>query len=141
MKKRPLGLTIFAVINFILAVLGAAGSILYISPYGPRMSNAGIMDLAYTIISPTITTILLVVSGIGFLRVSYRAGFICGITFAIISLGHVMHFNILCQFSGFWLRIPSMVYPMILLLMLPFKYKSVFLAEKHRKSAGQDTEL
>ena len=133
MSKRPTGLTVFAVINFIFAGLMALSLIATVSSSSLR-EQAGVTLSAYTILSPTITTILLIVSGVGFLRVSYRAGFLCGMAFTILSLGNIMYFNAMNQFSGFLLHVPSMVYPTVLLLMLTLKYKQKFLEEKHNKS-------
>lgn len=125
MNKRPTGLTIFAVINFIFAALVLIS--LFTMLTSPEFQKtSGLVVSAYTVLSPLLTGILLIISGVGFILQSYRAGYICGILFCILSLGNILAFNVISGFEGFALHIPSMVYPTLLLLMLTLKYKQAF---------------
>jgi hypothetical protein len=83
-NSRPIGLKIFAVINFLFAV----GLVLLLPLTYASLKGDSTIPHAYRILSPLITAALLVISGIGFLRVSYRAGFICGVLFCVLSREH-----------------------------------------------------
>jgi len=129
MKKRPIGLTIFAVINFIFAGLTLLSFLVTVLSPGLR-EKAGLNLSVYTVLSPLVTSGLLIVSGIGFLKLSYRAGFLAGIALCILSLGNIVVFNALRGFEGFILHVPSMIYPTVLFLMLTFRYKQAFSTNK-----------
>ena len=124
MKKRPVGLTVLAVINFLFAAGCLLG--LLITVASPSLREQTGISLSYTFLSPLVTASLLTISGIGFLRRAYRAGFLCGLAFCILSLGNIVIFNALRGFGGFLLHIPSMVYPTVLLLMLTLRYQPAF---------------
>jgi len=123
MKKRPVGLTVFAIINFIFSGLMLMGLLVSLSSPDLRQA-AGVSLSAYSILSPLLTAGLLAISGVGFLRLSYRAGFLAGIAVCVLSLGNVL---VLQGFAGFGAHVPSMVYPVVLLLMLTLKYRHAFL--------------
>ncbi|MBY7669125.1 hypothetical protein [Vibrio anguillarum] len=125
MSKRPTGLTIFAVLNFIFAAAGVLNLIaLVVSP--ALREQANIAFSAYMVLSPLLTCILMIVSGIGFLKLHYKAGFIGGVMLCLLSLGNILIFNVLEGFQNITLHLPSMVYPTILLAMLLFKYREKF---------------
>lgn len=129
MNKRPTGLTIFAGINFIFSALVLFS--LFTTLTSPELQQkTGLSVSAYTIFSPLLTGLLLIVSGVGFLLQNYRAGYLGGIIFCVLSLGNILVFNALQGFEGFALHIPSMVYPALLLLMLMFKYRQAFQYKK-----------
>ncbi|WP_265420796.1 hypothetical protein [Aeromonas salmonicida] len=125
MSKRPTGLTIFAVLNFIFAAVGILNLAALIVPPALR-EQANISLSAYMVLSPLLTCILMIVSGIGFLKLHYKAGFIGGVTLCLLSLGNVLIFNALEGFQNITLYLPSMVYPTILLAMLLLKYRENF---------------
>jgi len=134
MRKRPTGLTIFAVINFLFA--GGLGLSLLVTLASPALrEQTGLSLSAYTILSPLLTAALLIVSGVGFLKLDYRAGFVCGITFCLLALGNIVVFNALHGFKGFILHIPSMIYPTLVLLMLTLRYRPAF--SKHTETTEQ----
>ena len=125
MKKRPTGLTIFAVINFVFA--GTSLLSLLVTVGSPALREQARLSLsAYTILSPLLTAALLLISGVGFLKLSYRAGFVCGVAFCVLALGNILAFNALRGFNAFILHIPSMIYPILLLLMLVLRYRDSF---------------
>ena len=137
MNRRPTGLTVFAVINFIFAGVVLLGFVVtLLSTMLPL--KTGEFPSAYRILSPLVTAVLLVASGIGFLKLSYRAGFVGGIVLCVLSLGNVIVFNALRGFSGFLLHIPSMVYPTLLLLMLTLRYRTVFARSEGTIPEGAD---
>lgn len=78
------------------------------------------------ILSPLFTCILMIVSGIGFLKLNYRAGFICGLLLCSLSLGNTLIFNAIEGFQNIKLHLPSMIYPIILLTMLIVEYRTNF---------------
>ncbi len=67
------------------------------------------------------------ISGVGFLKLSYRGGFLCGIALCVLSLSNIVVFNALHGFKEFILHIPSMIYPVVLLLTLTLRYRQTFL--------------
>ena len=124
-RQRPTGLVVLAVINFVFAALTVPSLLLHV--FAPQVLEQGNLQLnVYTILSPTITAALLVTSGIGFLRMSYKLGFIVGLVFAIGSLLNILVFNALRGFQGFQLHIPSMIYPVVLILLLTIRYRGYF---------------
>ncbi len=125
MKKRPIGLTVFAVINFIFGGFCLLGLFVTMVLWPGLRQQAG-LSLSYSIVSPLLTATFLIISGIGFLKLSYRTGFVCGVVFCVLSLVNILVFNALRGFQGFLIHIPSMVYPTLLFLMLTLKYKRVF---------------
>ena len=129
MKRRPTGLTVFAIINFVFAGITMLSFLVAIlSPL--LRDQAGLPLSLYTILSPLGTVTLLVISGVGFLKMSYRGGFVCGIAFCVLSLANIIVFNALQGFQGFLLHVPSMIYPTLLLLMLTLRYKQAFHSDE-----------
>ncbi len=112
--RRPIGLTVLAVIQFILTVgvLAAFAS--------PR--SLGV----YGTISPVMTGIVMVVSAIGYLRRNYYLGFICGNILGIGSIANILIFNAAQGFTNFAIYIPSMIYPVVLLALLNLRYRDAF---------------
>jgi len=138
-QKRPKGLVILAIINFFFAALLVPTLLIYI--FAPQSLAEADVDLnAYTILSPVITSFLLLISGIGFLRLSYKTGYIVGLIFAVGSLLNIVIFNALRGFQGFQGHIPSMIYPVVLILLLTLRYRRNFestspIAELESESA------
>ncbi len=125
-EQRPKGLTALAIINFVFAFMGLGYlAILIIMPEVQSLS--GYSSSVYAILSPTLTSILLIVSGIGFIRVSYGLGFIGGIVFTCVSILNTITFSALQDFNNLLLQMPGMLYPILLLILLIFKYRDVFV--------------
>ncbi len=123
--KRPVGLVIFAVINFVFAAFCLLGLTLAVLAKG-LMTQSGLSLNAYTLLSPVLTCTVLVLSGVGFIRMSYGLGFLGGLLFCIGSLVNIITFSAIRGFEGFALHIPSMIYPVVLLLFLALRYKKYF---------------
>lgn len=128
MGKRPIGLTVFATINFLFAGIMCLSLIGLVSSAAAQETQAQIT--AYRVISPLLTGVMLVVSGVGFLRQHYHAGFVVGIAFCVLSLGNILAFNATNGFAQFAVHVPSMVYPAVLLLTLVLKYRPAFHRER-----------
>ncbi|OVE76490.1 hypothetical protein BVX98_05790 [bacterium F11] len=123
-KKRPVGLIVLAVINFVLAFFGGVFILLL---YSRSLLSAGGLSLnPYTLFSPLVTSILLVVSGIGFIDMSRKMGYFTGNAFCILSILNIFIFNATQGFSQFATHLPSLVYPIVLFSLLNFKYKRYF---------------
>ena len=116
--RRPVGLFVLAVIQFIFTVLLIVGLII-----SPALG-------AYAIISPVATGIVMVVSAIGYLRRNFYLGFVGGNILGFGSLANILIFNIIQGFANFALYIPSLVYPIVLLVLLNFRYKDSFRRER-----------
>jgi len=133
MKKRPVGLVVFAVIHFVFAGVTLRGFVMMCETKG-LMAQAGLSLNAYTLLSPVLTCGVLILTGIGFIRMSYGLGFLGGLFFCIASLANIIAFNALRSFEGFALHIPSMIYPVVLLLFLTLRYR------EHFKNESRDAE-
>jgi len=127
MKTRPTGLTVFATVNFLFAGLMFLSLIGLVSTSGQQ---AQVPVTAYRVVSPLLTAVLLLVSGVGFLRLHYVAGFIGGVAFCVLSLGNILVFNAVNGFEQFATHVPSMVYPTVLLMMLVTRYRPAFRREQ-----------
>lgn len=132
MKQRPVGLVVFAVINFVFAAYTVLAFVMMFLVKG-LMAQSGLSLKTYTVLSPFVTSLFLILSGIGFLKLSYCLGFIGGLVFCFGSLANILVFNALRGFQGFAPHIPSMIYPIVLLAFLTLRYKRYFKNE-------QDTE-
>ena len=128
MKPRPVGLVVFAVINFVFAAFCLLGLTITLVAKD-LVAQSGLSLNAYTVLSPVLTCAVLVLSGIGFIRMSYGFGFLGGLLFCIGSLVNIIVFNAIRGFEGFALHIPSMIYPVVLLLFLALRYKKYFTSK------------
>ncbi len=111
---RPIGLTILAIIQFILCVAVLAAFA------GPRSFGL------YGVLSPIITAVLLAGSAIGYLRRDYKFGFIGGNVLGIGSIANILIFSAVQGFQNFAINIPSLIYPVVLLGLLNLRYKDAF---------------
>ncbi len=127
--KRPTGLTVFAVLNFVFAGLTLLAFVGMLA-FPMLLEQSGQPLNAYAILSPTITSLILIMSGIGFLKVSYRFGFVGGLILCIGSLTNFVVYNALRGFEGFAVQLIGMIYPTVLLLFLLLKYKRVFIEQQ-----------
>lgn len=141
MKQRPVGLVVFAVINFVfgglmlLAFLGMLLGLLLMFLAKREMPPSGVNLTPYAILHPIAMSLLLILSGIGFLKMSYRLGFIGGLVLCVGSLANILVCYAARGFQGFLpLHIPSMIYPIVLLLFLTLRYR------KHFRNESRDTE-
>jgi hypothetical protein len=122
--KVPVGLKILAALNFFFAVLILIS--LFFVLFSPELRQQNGTSLAYAILSPAITATLLLVSGVGFLRLSYLGGFVAGVVCSLLSLGNTVVFNAMKGVSHLAMYIPSMIYPLVTLLLLTLKYRGRF---------------
>lgn len=137
-RARPTGLLALGIINFVLAAICFLWSMSYICAYYIGVLRATSMAIEggdvgglggdvsyYAVLSPLLTGILLTISGIGFFKVSYRWGYIGGNVFAVLSLINVLLGGILLSGSPA-AHVPSMIYPIVLLVLLNGRYRKVF---------------
>lgn len=113
-NARPTGLTVLAVIQFIFCIALLAA---FATP-----SRLGV----YGVLSPLITGLLMVGSGIGYLRQDYKLGFIGGNILGIGSFANILIFSMVQGFENFAVHIPSLIYPVVLLGLLNLRYKDAF---------------
>ncbi len=116
-QRRPTGLTVLAVIQFILsiAVLAALA----------RSRSPGV----YGTLSPVITAVVLVASAIGYLRRNHYLGFVGGNVLGFGSIANIVIFNAVQGFANFAIHIPSLIYPVVLLVLLNLRYQDAFRRE------------
>lgn len=123
-RKRPVGLTVFAIINLVSAIITSLSlfAIIFVPSVGEHLP----VSTAYTILSPAITLIFLVISSIGFFRLSWSLGYVAG---NILSVGTILNyivFNILTSFEQLVIQIPFALYYCLLLYFLNTRYKDCF---------------
>lgn len=127
MKKRPAGLTVFAVLNFIFSGLTLVGLLVFMALPAIRQEVGTALSF-YTIASSLLMCVLFAVSGIGFLKLSYRAGFQVGVALCVFSLINVVILSVLLGFEAVGSQMLSVIYSVVLLLMLKLKYRDDFLS-------------
>jgi hypothetical protein len=116
--RRPVGLVVLACIQFFFGAVALAA---LAAPLGPGL---------YAILSPLITGIAMVATGIGYLRRSWTLGFLGGNILAFGTLANILVFNLLEGFANFPIHLPSMVYPVLLLAFLNLRYKPAFESKR-----------
>ncbi len=122
-QNKPTGLIVLGVINFVFALFSIVGLLSSLSPQ--TIEQAGLNITPYTILSPLLTGALLVASGIGFIKVDYKLGFIGGNIFGVFALANILIGAIVLG-TGLLIHIPSMIYPVVLLLLLNLQYRKYF---------------
>lgn len=133
MKQCPIGLVVFAVINFILAGSMVLGFVLFFLAKGfmpDLIAQSELSFNAYGILFTVVTFIVLILSGIGFLRMNYRLGYIGGLIFSFGTLTDILVFYVLSGFENPAQHIPNIIYPIVLLVFLIFRYKPYFKDDK-----------
>jgi hypothetical protein len=151
--KRPGGLTAMAVINFVFAGLGAIGvlgiialiTILTISKNSAAMTKAseemnkalgnahiGVSFLIFLAAFSIVSSVLLLISGIGYLKQKKFIGLMLGNITAILSIAsHVLTAVVLpagAAGGGFSLGfLFNMIYPVLTLILLNTTFKEDFI--------------
>ncbi len=115
--ERPGGLTALGIVNFVFA--GLTG-------FSFLIGLGAISHSAYTIASPLITIALMVVSGIGFMIMSYRLGYLGGNAFGVLSILNILVYMFTFAGQNFLVHIPSLIYPTIVLILINTKFKKYF---------------
>lgn len=133
LPRRPRGLTVLAVFNFVFVAifLFTLWGILF-SPQASLGDMTGTSFLAAMMIVFEIG--ILTVSGIGFLRVSFRWGYVAGLVYAVMAIASTL----ITTFMGgleLALLIFPLVYPMLLALLLVVKYRPYFSVQSNESAA------
>lgn len=89
--KRPGGLTALAVLNFVFGGLGVIGlattALQWAGPANPVQTAMADSPLYWVnLLLGALATVLLLVSGVGYLKLKIGAGLLCGNVYAIVSL-------------------------------------------------------
>jgi len=127
--KRPIGLIIFALINFIIAGFGYYGLILLL--ISKNIQQPVSLSNYFTLL---VTSTLLLISGIGIIKLQRRFGYTLGCFVWVGPLARLIdHYAILLKYNAqfnfyynFIEWIPAFIYPIILLMFLKFRYKKYF---------------
>lgn len=114
----PAGLIVLAVIQFLFC-LGVLPILLGPTRYG-----------LYGVLSPLVTAVVLVISAVGYLKRHYRMGFVGGNILGVGSIANVVIFNAIFSSGDFSTHVPSLIYPLVLLALLNFRYKAEFVQDK-----------
>ena len=138
MAKRPGGLTALAVLNFVFGGIGTIASLIAFG--GLSVIHAAIkaaeesggkytgqsLHAAYAVVALTaLGAVLLIVSGVGYLKQSKFAGKTLGNTYALVSLGGTVLGAV--TGGGFGaLSVIFSIYPLLTLILLNSSFKSAF---------------
>ena len=128
-EKRPVGLTILAFINFILAMTLLI-SVFQLITSPALLEHERTSVVIYTVLAPLITAIAMLVSGVGFLRLNYWAGFVFGLFLCAMSLSNTLVYSFLNGFQGFSTSLPNFLYSFTVMMLLNFRYKKYFPKSK-----------
>jgi hypothetical protein len=139
--KRPGGLTALAVLNF---VFGGISAILLLFAFGliaitkaaiEKATEAGAtatytgpsLTMVYvSLLLSTITTILLIVSGVGYIGIKKFLGRTLGNLYAVISIGASI-FQIVLMKASIGFTVVFMIYPLLTLILLNTTFKEDFV--------------
>lgn len=138
---RPGGLTALAVVNFILGAMGAFFSLpalYHIVPFLDRASfgEGRFLLFVLMLLLRVLSATLLILSGVGYLKLKKRLGLRLGTIWAIISLAtsglNLALFSDLFHFSNFtgfhnFVAIVAWVYPVLTLILLHKIFKNAFV--------------
>jgi hypothetical protein len=138
MQKRPGGLTALAVLNFVFGGIGVIASLLgfgALAVIKEAMQQAQEQGVAYTGQSLTmayvgvgataIAAVLLIISGVGYLKQSPFAGRGLGTLYALVSLGGTV-LSIATGGGIGLLAVVFAVYPLLTLILLNTSFKPAF---------------
>ena len=127
-SEVPTGLRVLAAANCLIAVITLLALIVISLPFLLSPSDQG-PGLYQPVIS-ALSVVLLFLSGWGFAWGSYRWGYLLGNGFAVFSVLNIITASALEAFKGFTGILPSLSYPVILLLLLNLRYRAFFLSRR-----------
>ncbi len=116
-KEPPTTLTALAAVNFFFTAT-------LIFSFAYTVYKGELTE--YIAISQTVTAVLLVLSGFGFLKMSYTQGYILGNIFAVFALVNITIYGLFFDEHNFLIHVPSLIYPLALLFLLNIKLKQYF---------------
>ena len=135
-SSRPGGLTALAVLNFIFAGLSALGVLGLAMALGLAKTDSKLADelakvppgmLMFGIGVSLVATILLIVSGIGYLGQKRFLGRILGSAYGVVAIGSGVT-NLVLMGQGFGImNIVGFIYPALTLLLLNSIFKDDFV--------------
>lgn len=123
--KKSQELALLAILNFIFAALVIA-ALLVANTSQPVRESVQSLQGGVSVFAALATFALFVVSGIGFLRRSYRWGYVAGIVLCVFCLGNVLLTGALNGFPHLAASLSSLIYPALLLCLLLFRYRGAF---------------
>jgi hypothetical protein len=132
--KRPAGLVVLAVINFVFAAICMV-SLAAVLFAGKLLAELGFTVTLYHVLSPLLTGTLLILTGIGLLRLNFWLGYLLGLVLAAGAIANIMVYNWMEGFQGLLFQIPSMVYPIVFFFLLTLVYRKYFTGELRGESA------
>ncbi len=125
-QKRPGGLTAIAVMNFLYAG-GSLVALVIVLSSPNSFQITGFSIFTYMIL-PLLGSTLLIVSGIGILKLNYRWGYVTGLAFSVITIGSLVVSGLLGELQQSYVieYILELVYPWLLILLLVVNYRPYF---------------
>ncbi len=138
--KRPAGLTIFAVMNFLLAGRTIYGLLVMCFVRfvvgGQMAAQDGIRLTGYMLLQPLFTAAILIIIGIGFLKMNYWLGFIGGLLYSVFELSDYLLSHAVRFHPGFPADAVNIIYPALIVLALLFRYRKSFKADAEQGTLG-----
>ena len=136
LRFRPVGLSILAILNFEFTIffilMASLVAIAYFWPdtlFVGNSSEIGIIEVIIAgILYPLINSLLLLLSGIGFLKMRYMLGFVTGNISVVYAFVAVLFIAITYGTAKYIL----LIYPFVLLLLLNTVYKKYFIQSEKR---------
>lgn len=119
---RPIGLILFAIINFVLAASCLYALVIAVSLYFSGQSLNTHMTLLAIFVFP-----VSLLTGIGFITFNKTLGFWLGNVFVMGWIIHSVIFFIIPFSSNLAFTLKNIAYPLILCLFLNLKYKNKFI--------------
>ena len=123
---RPGGLTALAVLNFVFGGLGAIFSLLAIVGLAAlAAAGASVAIVWVTFLLGLVTAAMLIVSGVGYIKMSKSTGYSLGMVYAIVAIANVI--ISLVGGLGFGASaIIGLAYPVLTLVLLNTTFKKCF---------------
>ena len=124
-----MGLVIFAIINFVLSGIEALFLLVAIISSAEVRTAVNVSISIISVLERIIAIGLPLISGIGFLKLRYGMGYVCGITMCVLMLYHnigLISINPLQGVSEILISLFYFAYPAFLLFILMFKYRRLF---------------
>jgi hypothetical protein len=128
-KKRPVGLIVLAIINFIFGIWELIYLWLLItSPELQKLS--GYTNILYPVFSILLISFLSIISGIGFIMLNYYTGYIGGIICSSAAILNILIYIIFQNSKNLMMTCAGAIYPIIVISLLVVRYKEIFEESK-----------
>jgi hypothetical protein len=121
-NKRPIGLSILGYYNMVIAIVSILSLLIHLNSLQMQV----LLPITnYSILSPLITSLLALLSGIGILKMEFIFGYVIGNIFYIGAMINILIFNFFISAQYSRLQIISMILFLFCLYLLNFRYYKI----------------